>query len=107
WLTVVPGPFAIGLGADTVPYISLVQGGTGLKDPMFMSDDGLSYTEVSSPLIDGQTGTAVSTWFPIHADPSFDWIQPIRSSPTTGLGGGYAIGTSENTSGVFLLGPDR
>jgi len=107
WLTVVPGPFAIGLGADTVPYISLVQGGTGLKDPMFMSNDGLTYTEISSPLIDAQTDTPVSSWFPIQADPSFDWIQPIRSSPTTGLGGAHAIGTSANTSGVFQLGPDR
>jgi hypothetical protein len=105
WLTVVPGPFAIGLGADTVPYISLVQGGTGLKDPMQMSTDGLSYTEISSPLLDAQTDTPLSTWFPIQADPSFDWIQPIRSSPTTGLGGGRAIGTSANTSGVFLLDP--
>jgi hypothetical protein len=105
WLTVVPGPFAIGLGADTVPYISLVQGGTGLKDPMLMSDDGLSYTEISSPLLDAQTDSPLSAWFPIQADPSFDWIQPIRSSPTTGLGGGHAIGTSANTSGVFLLDP--
>jgi CARDB len=107
WLTVVPGPFAIGLGADTVPYISLVQGGTGLKDPMLESDDGLSYTAISSPLIDAQTDNPVTSWFPIKADPSFDWIQPIRSSPTTGLGDGYAIGVSANTSGVFLLSPDR
>jgi CARDB len=107
WLTVVPGPFAIGLGADTVPYISLIQGGAGLKDPMFMSTDGLTYTEISSPLIDAQTDTPVSSWFPIHADPSLDWIQPIRSSPATGLGGGYAIGVSANTSGVFQMGPDR
>jgi CARDB protein len=105
WLTVVPGPFAIGLGADTVPYISLVQGGTGLKDPMFMSTDGLSYTELSSPLVDGQTDTPVSSYFPIQADPSFDWIQPIRSAPITPLGGGHAIGISANTSGVWLLDP--
>jgi hypothetical protein len=105
WLTVVPGPFAIGLGADTAPYASLVQGGTGLKDPMFMSTDGLSYTEVSSPLLDGQTDTPVTSYFPIQADPSFDWIQPIRSAPATGLGDGRAIGTSANTSGVWLLNP--
>jgi hypothetical protein len=105
WLTVVPGPFAIGLGADTVPYISLVQGGTGLKDPMFMSTDGLSYTEISSPLLDAQTDTPVSAWFPTTADPSNDWIQPIRSAPATPLGPGRAIGVSANTSGVFLLDP--
>jgi hypothetical protein len=107
WLTVVPGPFAIGLGADTVPYISVVQGGTDVKDPMEESDDGLSYTQLSSPLIDAQTDTPVTSWFPIQADPSFDWIQPIRSAPVTALGGGYAIGVSANTGGVFLLSPDR
>jgi hypothetical protein len=105
WLTVVPGPFAIGLGADTVPYISLVQGGTGLKDPMLMSTDGLTYTEISSPLLDGQTDTPVSSWFPITPDPSLDWIQPIRSAPATPLGGGRAMSISANTSGVWLLDP--
>ena len=105
WLTVVPGPVAIGLGADTAPYASIVQGGTGLKDPMFTSTDGLSYTEVSSPLLDSQTDTPVTSYFPVQADSSFDWIQPIRSAPATGLGAGRAIGTSANTSGVWLLDP--
>jgi hypothetical protein len=105
WLTVIPGPFAIGLGADTVPYIAVVQGGTGLKDPMFETTDGLSYTELSSPLLDAQTDTPVSAWFPTTADPSNDWIQPIRSAPATPLGPGRAIGISANTSGVFLLDP--
>jgi hypothetical protein len=70
---------------------------------MFSSTDGLTYTEVSSPLLDGQTDTPVTSYFPIQADPSFDWIQPIRSAPATGLGAGRAIATSANTSGVWLL----
>lgn len=100
WISVVPGPFAIGLGADTVPYITFVQGGTGLKDPMFVSTDGLTYHEASSLIVDGQTDTPVSGWFPIQADASFDWIQPIRSSPVTPLGNGRAL-----ANGGWLLDP--
>jgi hypothetical protein len=101
WLSVVPGPFAIGLGADTVPYISFVQGGTGIKDPLIVSSDGLVYDEPSSTLIDGLNDTPSARWFPITADASFDWIQPIRSSPVTGLGGGYAAFGSS-----WLLSPE-
>src|SRR5205085_5648985 len=101
WLSVVPGPFAVGLGADTVPYLSFVQGGTGIKDPLIVSSDGLVYDTPSSTTIDGLNDTPSSHWFPIKADPSFDWIQPIRSSPVTGLSGGYAVfGNS------WLLSPD-
>ena len=100
WITVVPGPFAIGLGADTVPYIAFVHGGTGVKDPMFVSTDGLTYTEASSLTLDGQSDTPVSQWFPIKADASFDWIQPIKRSPVTGLGAGRAL-----ASGGWLLDP--
>src|SRR5919109_144229 len=100
WLTVVPGPFAIGLGADSVPYISFVQGGTGVKDPLWVSTDGLSYLEASSLFLDQQTDTPVTQWFPIRADASFDWIQPIRAAPVTGLGAGSAL-----RAGGWLLDP--
>ena len=99
WITVVPGPFTIGL--ETVPYLSFVQGGTGLKDPLWISPDGLSYLEGSSFFVDGQIDTPVTQWFPIQADPSFDWIQPIRSASVTPLGAGRAI-----ASGGWLLSPD-
>lgn len=90
WLTVIPGPFTDATG-KTVPYISIVQGGAGIKDPMWVSTDGLLYAEPSSLILDGVTDTPVSGYFPISADASFDWIQPIRRAPVTGLGGGYAI----------------
>ncbi|HKP18941.1 MAG TPA: CARDB domain-containing protein [Gaiellaceae bacterium] len=103
WLTVIPGPFAIGLGADTVPYVAVVQGGTGVKDPMLMTTDGLSYTEISSPFLDGQNDNPLTAWFPTVADPMNDWIQPIRSAPATPLGPQHALTTSSNAGGVYLM----
>ena len=103
WITVVPGPFAVGVGADTVPYITVVQGGTGVKDPMFVSTDGLTYAEPSGLTLDGLTDTPTQQYFPITADASFDWIQPIRRSPVTPLGAGRAA----HVSGWLLDPADR
>ena len=99
WLTVVPGPFPLDLGM-TAPYLSFVQGGTGVKDPLWVSTDGLSYVDSSSFIVDGQIDTPVVQWFPIQADASFDWIQPIRAAPVTGLGAGRAL-----AAGNWLLNP--
>lgn len=99
WLTVVPGPFPLDLGM-TAPYLSFVQGGTGVKDPLWVSTDGLSYIDSSSFIVDGQIDTPVVQWFPIQADASFDWIQPIRAAPVTGLGAGRAL-----AAGNWLLNP--
>src|SRR5688572_11310957 len=99
WISVVPGPFRV--SGETVPYLTFVQGGFPIKDPMFVSSDGLTYLEASSLTLDGLTDTPVSALFPIAADPSFDWIQPIRRSPVTGLGAGRAL-----AGGGWLLDPD-
>jgi serine protease AprX len=93
WLTVVPGPFTDPLGNE-VPYISMVYGGPGPKDPPFISYDGLLYVEPDSTTLGGLTNEQVSRYFPISADASFDWIQPIRSAPITALGAGYAMFSS-------------
>jgi hypothetical protein len=90
WLTVVPGPFTDPLGNE-VPYISIVSGGPATKDPVFISYDGLLYVEPSSTTLADLLNDPVSQPFPIHADASFDWIQPIRSAPITALGGGWAM----------------
>ena len=100
WITVVPGPFTVGPLEREVPYITLVIGGTGVKEPMFMSTDGLSYQEISSRTLDGLTDTPAQGWLPIEADASFDWIQPIRNAAATPLGGGRAL------AGGFMLNPD-
>jgi hypothetical protein len=101
WLTVVPGPFVLVPGALSAPYISFVQGGTGVKDPLWVSNDGLSYLDSSSFIVDGQIDTPVVQSFPIQADASFDWIQPIRAAPVTGLGAGRAL-----AAGNWLLNPE-
>jgi subtilisin family serine protease len=92
WLSVVPGPFTDATG-KTVPYISIVQGGV-LKDPMLVSTDGLIYAEPSSLLLGDLSSTPVSSWFPVAGNAASDWIQPIRSSPVTPLGAGYAAEVS-------------
>src|SRR6185369_3593039 len=102
WLTVVPGQFAIGLGADTAPYLSFVQGGTGVKDPLLESTDGMDYEYPSSTTIDRQTGSPVQAWFPVVSDPMADWDQPIRSAPVTPLGNGRALNAA---GGTYLLDP--
>jgi len=98
WLTVVPGPFTDATG-KIVPYISMVEGGV-LKDPLMVSTDGLLYAEASSITVGDLTNEQVTRYFPISADASFDWIQPIRSAPVTALGGGYAM------DGGYLLDPE-
>ena len=100
WLSVVPGPFTDATG-KVVPYISIMQGGTGIKDPMFVSTDGLAYVEPSSLNLGSLSNSQVTRYFPITADASFDWIQPIRSSPVTGMGAGYAV-----ANGGYLLDPE-
>src|SRR5688572_14737730 len=79
WLSVIPGPFTDATG-KVVPYVSIVEGGTGVKDPMFVSTDGLVYAEPSSTTLGNLSSDPVSSWFPISADPSADWTQPIRSA---------------------------
>jgi hypothetical protein len=106
WLTVIPGPFTYAPGL-TVPYISLVQGGIDSKDPMWVSADGLSYPEPSSFSYDPRTRPPLTQWYPIQANASFDWIQPIRSAPVTGLGAGYAIGSTTFLFSYLLDPTDR
>jgi CARDB len=72
---------------------------------MLMTTDGLSYTELSSPLVDAQTEAPVSSWFPTVANPMNDWIQPIRSAPATPAGPRQALTVSANVDGVYLLDP--
>jgi serine protease AprX len=89
WLSVIPGPFTDATG-DTVPYITVVEGGV-VKDPMYVSTDGLLYAELSSTDVEELRGDPITGWFPISASAGADWDQPIRSSPVTPLGGGWAV----------------
>jgi hypothetical protein len=93
WLSVIPGPFR-DVNGKVVPYVSIVQGGTGIKDPMFISTDGLIYAEPSSLTLGDLSASPVTSWFPITASAAADWIQPIRSSPVTPFGAGAAAEVS-------------
>jgi hypothetical protein len=55
WITYVKGPFKDESGA-TVPFITLVRGGTVSKAIELISTDGLSYTTVTDPGQDVSTG---------------------------------------------------
>src|SRR5439155_15645828 len=85
------------------PYIATLQGGTGIKDPMFISEDGLSYYEPTSTTFDATTGSTVKGWFPTRPHPYMDWDQPIKNSPVTPLGDGRAINVDQGSP--FLLDP--
>src|SRR5207247_5647023 len=50
WLEVIPGPLTV--NGQTVPYVTYVQGGTGVKEPWLMSTDGITYLPLSTPFID-------------------------------------------------------
>jgi len=93
WLSVIPGPFNDATG-KVVPYVSIVEGGTGVKDPMFVSTDGLIYAEPSSTTLGNVSSDPVTRWIPTVADAGNDWDQPIRSAPVTPLGAGYAADNS-------------
>jgi hypothetical protein len=89
WLEVIPGPLTV--NGQTVPYVSYVQGGTGLKEPWLMSTDGITYLPLSSPFFDEMSSSPVDGPLPVAADPSLDWNQPSTNGLVTPLGKGAAL----------------
>jgi hypothetical protein len=55
WITYVKGPFKDESGA-TVPFVTLVRGGTATKAVELIATDGLSYTTVTDPGQDARSG---------------------------------------------------
>lgn len=93
WIVALPGPFTV--EGEEVEYITLARGGTGYKEVILMSTNGLDYQQVSLPdfqviLSDGATSIAA---FDADPDPERDWIQPLRQTTISPVGNGRAVQT--------------
>ena len=111
WLTVVKGPFETPDGA-TVPYVSVLRGGTGLdRDLELVSYDGLVYAELAPTSPVAAVLPEVAGPLPVVADPDTDVLQPHAQSRVSPLPGGGAIRRQESglvcSSWVQVLRPDR
>jgi hypothetical protein len=93
WITYVKGPFSDGAGG-TVPYITLVRGGTATKAVELIATDGMSYTTPTWPNVDVQQGPEPRLFrIPVTKDPDADYWQPNPGTYTLPL----------NAGGVLLL----
>jgi hypothetical protein len=90
WITYVKGPFVD--GGTTVPFITLVRGGTGSKAVEVLSSDGLSYTTVTVPRVDVEGGPE-PRFFDIKVvkDSDADWWQPNPGTFTLPLNAGGVL----------------
>jgi hypothetical protein len=88
WITYAKGPFTV--DGTTVPYITLVRGGTVTKQVELISSDGLSYTTVSVPH-DDITGDPVHMSIPVVKNPAADDWQPNPGTYTVPLNGGGVL----------------
>jgi hypothetical protein len=103
WLEVIPGPLTV--SGQTVPYVSYIQGGTGLKEPWLVSTDGITYLPLSTPFIDQMGSAPVDGPLPVAADPSLDWNQPSTNGLVTPLGKGAALTAPYSAADWGLLDP--
>jgi hypothetical protein len=103
WLEVIPGPLTV--NGSTVPYVTYVQGGTGVKEPWLLSTDGINYLPLSTPFIDQMSSAPVEGALPVAADPSLDWNQPSTNGLVTPLGKGAALTAPYSASDWGLLDP--
>lgn len=88
WLSVVPGPFEV-LG-EKVPYVVFVDGFPH-RGPLLYSTDGLTYAQISHPLVDHNFAGETKGWLETKATKDLDWMEPNTNSPITPLGGGRAL----------------
>ena len=91
WITYAKGPWND--GGKTVPYLTLVRGGTATKGVELIATDGLSYTTVSDPNNDVQTGgTEIPTFkIPVVKNKDADYWQPNPGTYTLPLNAGGVL----------------
>jgi hypothetical protein len=91
WITYVKGPFSDGSGG-TVPFVTLVRGGTATKAVAVLSTDGLSYTTPTVPNVDVQSGPEPRLFrIPVTKNPDADWWQPNPGTFTLPLNAGGVL----------------
>lgn len=99
WIVAIPGPFMI--DGESVEYVTFARGGTGYKEALLMSTDGLNYHSVS--LVDFETMLADApttlTAIDVDPDPERDWMQPQQETRITATGFGFGIQTVSGFTG--------
>jgi hypothetical protein len=91
WITYVKGPFSDGAGG-TVPFITLVRGGTATKAVALIATDGLSYTTPTWPNVDVQQGPEPRLFrIPVTKNADADYWQPNPGTYTLPLNGGGVL----------------
>ena len=88
WITYAKGPFTV--DGATVPFITLVRGGTATKQFEQISSDGLSYTTVTDPNSD-ISGDPVRMKIPVVPNPAADDWQPNPGTYTIPLNAGGVL----------------
>lgn len=101
WVTYVKGPFTA--DGATVPYLTLVRGGTATKAVELIATDGLSYTTPTYPNQDVQAASELLPFkIPVVKNPDADFWQPNPGTFTLPMnaGGVLLFNNSEDDLGA-------
>ena len=96
WVTVVPGPFTI--DGRTVEYVSFLKGGWPSKELWYWSTDGLTYTQVSSKIVDKTLSGAAARVVATGVRSDSDWNQAITDAGMITLGGSTLLAAPDYPS---------
>lgn len=88
WIATIKGPFEI--NGLVVPYVSVVEGGIGLKDPLLVSFDGLHYVPSNSLATLGGASVDLRSLL-TKPDRNRDWIAPMAEFGVTPVDNGVGI----------------
>ncbi|MHB1262134.1 MAG: hypothetical protein ACYC2H_10525 [Thermoplasmatota archaeon] len=88
WIATIKGPFF--LGDLVIPYVSVVEGGIGLKDPLLVSFDGLHYVPSNSLSTFGEAGVDLGVIL-AAPDSNRDWITPMQEFGIVPVDNGIGI----------------
>ena len=97
WITIARGPFTI--EGHTYPFVWLVRGGTGNKDPELLSVDGLHYGYLSSLFLDERSSSAGQASVPATGDALADYWSPHPWAGTVPLSGGGLLHITQPNDG--------
>ncbi|MGH9196313.1 MAG: hypothetical protein ACRD1T_11305, partial [Acidimicrobiia bacterium] len=88
-IAVLPGPFVV--DGQRFAYLSMIRGGSPMKDTMLYSTDGLNYLRAGQSWIESSLANTVSKWLDLETDPQRDWVQPHEQAGITPLNGGEVL----------------
>ena len=103
WVGVVPGKRT---GDGPQPYTTYFKGGASGKELWYRSDDGITYTTVSSKAADTKVTDPVQGPLPTAPNPELDWVQSNTRMGMTALGDGRALAAPDLESTWALLDPE-